>query len=111
MFFSFIIRRGLSRRYQTNLYEYRMRYLILCLVMATLFIITASVLLGILGTSDYIWVYFYIYAGLEIIMALIFFCRLQAMQNQQNVIVVNQSIPMQSNRSAEGGYGNQPLMQ
>jgi hypothetical protein len=98
MFFSFVIRRGLNRRYQRNLYAYRMRYLIFCLVVAALFIIIAAVLVGTLGTSDYAWVYLYKYAALEIIMALIFFCRLQNMQNQSNVIIVNQNVLMQPKR-------------
>jgi hypothetical protein len=82
MFFSLILRRGLNRRYKGDMYAYRVRYLVICLVMAAIFIIAASVLLGVFGTSSYTYIILYVYGGLELIVALIVYCKLQNMKNQ-----------------------------
>jgi hypothetical protein len=50
--------------------------------MAAIFIIAASVLLGVFGTSSYTYIILYVYGGLELIVALIVYCKLQNMKNQ-----------------------------
>lgn len=97
------MRRMMRRRYQGDMYAYRMRYLVTCLVMAVIFLITATVLLC-LNIGLYLYIYFYVYGGLEIIIALIVFCRLQNTPKKENVIVINQSIPLQSGRTDNNPY-------
>lgn len=88
----------MKRRTKGDMYAYRKKYLITCLILALIFLITATVLLCLhVGTNLYI--YLYVYGGLEIIIALIVFCKLQNTPKKDNVIVINQDIPLQSGRT------------
>lgn len=112
MFFSLLFRRAMMRRNQNDLYAFRVRYLIICLIMAAIFIIAASVVLGVYGSDNHIFIYLYVYGGVEILVALIIFCRLSAMKNQaQDIVIVNQNIPMQNNQGYNAysqGYNQGP---
>lgn len=103
MFFSLLLRRIMRRRYKGDMYAYRMRYLVTCLILAALFLTAATVLLC-LNIGTYLYIYLYVYGGLEIIIALIVFCRLQNTPKKENVIVINQSIPLQSGRTDNNPY-------
>ena len=103
MSFSLILSRSMRRRSKGNMYAYRTKYLVVCLIMPLIFLITATVLLC-LHIGTYLYIYFYVYGGLEIIIALIVFCQLQNTPKQDNVIVINQSIPLQSGRTDNSPY-------
>lgn len=112
MFFSLMLRRGLGRRYRGNLYAYRVRYLILCLVLAAFCILAASLILGLVGYITYASIILYAYAAIEIIVSLIIFCQLKNMQDQPtDIIIVNHNIPMQGNRNGNPGMPMQPANQ
>lgn len=103
MLFSLTLRRIMNRRTKGDMYAYRKKYLIACLIMGLIFLITATVLLC-LHIGTYLYISLYVYGGLEIIIALIVFCRLQSTPKKDNVIVINQSIPLQSGRTDNNPY-------
>jgi hypothetical protein len=74
-----------------------MRYLIFCLILAFIFLIAATVMM--LVYDNQVYIYLYCYGGLEILVALIVFCRLQMTPRPgpNDVIIVNQNIPLQGN--------------
>jgi hypothetical protein len=98
----------MRRRYSGNPNEYRRRYMIACLCVAALMLIAGFVFLGLsLSQSNdpyenyqYIYIILFAYAGLEIIFAFTCFCMMKTSPNSQNVIVVNQSIPMRGQMQA-----------
>lgn len=96
MFLSLIIRLILKCQYRDDLYTFRKRYLLACIILALVFVIAGIV--DYFTRDDGAYIYLFGYAGLEVASALINYCRIVKMEKTRDHAGANGS----GNRLREG---------
>lgn len=81
MLLSLIIRLALKCKYRDDLYTFRKRYLLACIILALVFAVAGIV--DYFTRDDGAYIYLFGYAGLEVVSALINYCRILKMQKER----------------------------